>query len=94
MSVVELPALARTLAAGREEQIAERPRLSGRIGNEPEWVVAEREFLRARVNAARADKGKPAVDIARIREAESRALGHSDYVAKFAIGCAELIIAD
>lgn len=48
----------------------------------------------ARVNAVRADRGKPAVDLARIREAENRALGHSDYVAKFAIGCAELIIAD
>lgn len=69
---------------------AERPNRQAMLGDEPEWVRYERDVMWQAVNAARSERGEPAVLLADILRIENSACGHSDYTAKYALGCAEL----
>ncbi|MCK2034451.1 hypothetical protein [Microbacterium sp. KSW4-4] len=61
--------------------------VSGELG----WVVFERLAMLDAVNRLRARKGRSPVDRERIEFAERRAVGHSDYMLKFAMGAADLV---
>lgn len=63
-------------------------------GSELGWVLYEREQMLTAVNTLRADSGKGSASIDAVQIAERRARGHVDYAWKFAIGCADLVIAD
>lgn len=54
------------------------------------WITAERNVMHFAVNTVRALRKLPAVDIGRIARVERNACGHTDYVRKFALYCAEL----
>lgn len=63
-------------------------------GHEPGWVVYEREQMLAAVNAELGRRGiTPPVLPETILRVERQAQGHSDYVAKWAIGCADIVLA-
>jgi hypothetical protein len=55
------------------------------------WVAYERAVMHVAVNEERAKLEKPPVDDGKIRSAESKAFGHSDYAEKFALYCTELV---
>lgn len=57
------------------------------------WVTYEREVMHKAVNAERQIHGLPPATLEDVQRAERQAYGHSDYVATFAIGCAELATA-
>lgn len=59
---------------------------------ELEWVLHERAVLLAEVNRIRAEIGGDPVDADAIEDVERGALGHVDYVTKFALYCAELAL--
>lgn len=56
-----------------------------------EWILAERECVLREVNHHRRAQGHAAVKIGLIERAERLALGHSDYIAKFAHAAADLV---
>jgi hypothetical protein len=56
------------------------------------WVLYERACMRAEVNQARAERGKPPADVDVIERAENHAAGHVDYASKFALYCAEIVL--
>jgi hypothetical protein len=58
----------------------------------PEWVVFERGQMHAAVNAARAERGLPPVELKAIDRVERYAAGHVDYATKFALYCAEIAL--
>lgn len=60
--------------------------------NEPGWVLYEREQMHAAVNKLRAANGLPAAGAAELAAAEGTSEGHSDYVRKFALHCASLVV--
>lgn len=68
---------------------AERPKRQEMNGDEPEWVVFERNTMWGAVNAARAEIGLPPVLLTDILRVEQQAVGHSDYAMKYALYCAE-----
>lgn len=73
----------------------QRPSLQGVTETgEPEWVVFERARLEGLINAARADFGKPAVNMDAVLRVENNANGHYDYTATLAVGAADLVLAD
>lgn len=55
------------------------------------WVTYERNVMRDAVNAERASAGLPPAGLAEILRIERSAIGHCDYVDKFALGCAFLV---
>lgn len=59
---------------------------------EPGWVRFERDVMVERVNVLRAERGAGPVAEAAIRWQEDGACGHVDYVAKYAMGCADLVV--
>jgi hypothetical protein len=61
-------------------------------GPELGWVLHERAEMLAVVNQARADRGQPPADPAAVLQAEQNAAGHSDYAAKYALYCVEIIL--
>lgn len=61
---------------------------SGELG----WVIFERQQMHSAVNKLRAKAGLAPVPIERIERAEMSASGHIDYVEKFALRCADLVI--
>lgn len=63
-------------------------------GEELGWILFEREQMLAAVNEARAEEGLPPVTVAAVWDAECAASGHADYIAKFALYCAELALGD
>lgn len=75
-----------------QEQRPSRQRLT--VTGEQEWVVFERDQLAQLINAARADLGKPAVDMEAVLRVENSAVGHVDYTSKLALGAADLTLAD
>lgn len=59
---------------------------------ECEWVTFERQQMANAVNRLRAARGLPAVTLTAVIRVENMAVGHSDYVTQFAVGCAEIIV--
>ena len=55
------------------------------------WILAERECVMCEVNHQRALRGCDPVGIADVERAERMAVGHSDYVAKYAHAAADLV---
>ena len=56
------------------------------------WVLYERAVMRDEVNRLRQAKGLDPVDDYVLLRVESQASGHIDYVLKYAIGCADLVL--
>ena len=57
------------------------------------WVLFERGRMLDAVNTLRARSNAAPVDLEALVAAETSACGHSDYTSKFAIRCADLVIA-
>lgn len=57
------------------------------------WVLYERDVMRDEVNRLRQARGLNPVDDFTIIRVEMQASGHIDYVLKYAIGCADLVLA-
>lgn len=55
------------------------------------WIVCERKCVWREVNHQRALRAYPPLDIEAIERAERLALGHSDYVRKYAYAAADLV---
>lgn len=62
------------------------------VGNELEWVTAERKFMIDLVNRRRVELGKSKLEGNEVETAEHKALGHTDYSLKWSLYCAELIL--
>ena len=76
---------------GLEWEAEKRPRRAGFVNGEPEWVRMERATMTRAVNERLWSLGLPSCDPADVERAECSACGHSDYAAKWAIGCADII---
>jgi len=67
----------------------------GGVGrSEPEWVAFERRAMAEVVDAARAARGLAAASPERLQRAERIAVGHVDYMEKFALYCAEIALGE
>lgn len=66
--------------------------VNGPTGYEPGWVRYERGRMLAVVNDERAKRGLQPVAWTAVAGAESAAAGHVDYVTKYALYCAELVV--
>jgi hypothetical protein len=77
-----------TLVAEQER----RGQRQGWVDGELEWVLAERAAMTQRVNRIRARYGLGPVAASAVQAVEQRAAGHIDYIAKYAIGCADLAV--
>lgn len=76
-----------------EERGERRAMITGPDGNlDLGWVVFEREQMLAEVNRRRAERGLDALGYERIVKVELGATGHVDYAAKYAMGCAGLVL--
>lgn len=62
------------------------------VNGQPGWVLYERQQMHAAVNDWRAVLGLGPVAVEPIERADQHACGHSDYVATFAIGCADIAL--
>lgn len=58
------------------------------------WILAERECVQREVNRLRAVLERPPISIADVERAERLALGHSDYVRKYAHAATSLVLAE
>lgn len=67
--------------------------VTGPHGPELEWVVYERTQMLAAVNEELARRGQPAASVDAVLRAENQAAGHSDYARKYALYCAEIVMA-
>ena len=56
------------------------------------WILAERESVMREVNHQRALRAFDPIGIAAIERAERLAVGHSDYVSKYAHAAADLVL--
>jgi hypothetical protein len=56
------------------------------------WILTERECVLREVNRQRGLRAYDPVDLATIERAERQALGHSDYVSKYAHAAADLVL--
>lgn len=63
----------------------------GRKGRK-NWVLFERLAMRDAVNEHRRKRGLPLVSADDIEKVETMALGHSDYMSKFALYCSDLVV--
>lgn len=66
--------------------------VNGPTGYEPGWVRYERGRMLAVVNDERSKRGLQPVAWTMVARAESAAAGHVDYVTKYALYCAELVV--
>ena len=85
----ELRAVLNLAATHRDER---QFTVNGPDGPELGWIAYERYQIRAVVDAERAARDLPPARLDAIVRVERLATGHSDYVAKFAWGCAELVV--
>lgn len=83
-----------TLRAAQEQRHV-RPEFVTDDEGAPElgWVIYERNRMLETVNQLREASGSQPVDLDAVMRAETSACGHSDYTSKFAIRCADLVIA-
>lgn len=79
-----------TLVSEQDKRATRR----GVVCGEPEWVAAERDAMVDRVNLLRSRRGLWPLAVTDIRAKEDLACGHSDYTEKYAIGCADLVVAE
>lgn len=56
------------------------------------WIRAERECVLHEVNRHRALRAYDPVSVADVERAERLAIGHSDYISKFAHAAADLVL--
>ncbi len=56
------------------------------------WIAAERKLMFDAVNRLRHTADREPLPIMAVEEMERQALGHSDYVHKFALYCSELVV--
>ncbi len=59
-----------------------------------EWILAERECVQREVNRLRSLRAYHPISIGDVERAERLALGHSDYVRKYAHAAADLVLAE
>ena len=57
------------------------------------WILKERECVQREVNRLRALLERSPISLADVERAERLALGHSDYVRKYAHAAADLVLA-
>lgn len=62
------------------------------VGNEIGWAVYERDCMFDAVTRERAKLGKGSVPYDEVRRAEYGAVGHIDYVQKYSLYCAFLVL--
>jgi hypothetical protein len=74
----------------RVELAAETERRAGRTVEE--WILAERACVMREVNHQRGLLSLDPVDIAIVERAERMAVGHSDYISKYAHAAADLVL--
>ena len=80
-------------AAGhRRERDDFVPDPHGPCGEEVGWVVYERQQMHTAVNVELSRRGLPGVPVEDMLYIERQAAGHSDYVAQWAIRCADLVL--
>ena len=73
----------------RAKLVAETESRAGRTVEE--WIVAERECVMREVNRQRDLLAYNPVDLAIVERAERMAVGHSDYISKYAHAAADLV---
>ena len=66
---------------------------SGHRKKREDWIEFERRAMWNAVNDQRRHRGKNPLPIEEVARVEGLAVGHSDYAHKFAIDCAELVLA-
>jgi predicted alpha/beta hydrolase len=57
-----------------------------------DWILKERACVRCEVNRLRALQARAPISMADVERAERLALGHSDYVRKYAHAAADLVL--
>lgn len=60
--------------------------------HEPAWVLHEREVMCREVNRQREGRGRPPITVEDVAKVERCASGHVDYISKFALYCAEIVL--
>lgn len=60
--------------------------------HEPAWVRAERRAMWIVVDELRRARGLPSVSLDDVWRAETLACGHIDYLTKYAMHCADLVL--
>lgn len=60
----------------------------------PGWVLFERDAMHAAVNAERASRGLPPIELKAIERVERLACGHVDYSRKYPLYCAEIALGE
>lgn len=78
-------------AATRERQLRNWLVTAPDGGTEFAWIAHERSVMSCQVNRACAELGLPSVESDAVVRVEHQAVGHHDYVSKFALYCAELV---
>jgi hypothetical protein len=73
---------------------AERRKREDMVDGELGWVLHERQIMTDAVNRLRARTEKGPIHIDTVKRVDQSATGHSDYVLKYALGCADLVLAD
>lgn len=58
------------------------------------WILEERDCVWREVNRQRALLGRPPIAVADVERAERLALGHSDYICKYAHAAADLVFTE
>lgn len=56
-----------------------------------EWILAERQCVMREINRQRSLLAYEPVDLTRIERAERTAVGHTDYISKYAHAAADLV---
>lgn len=83
-----------TAAKDRHKREAWIPRVGEPGWTEPGWVAYERDLMFAAVNRQRSARGLEPVFLKEIMRVEQFAVGHSDYMSKFTLYCAELAVGE
>jgi hypothetical protein len=79
-----------TLTSAQQEREQRPDLVDGPDGPERAWATYERTRMHEKVNELRAERGLPPVPLTDIVRVERQAVGHTDYILKFAFYCAEL----
>ena len=78
-----------------ETELRGQRRREARSANKPPeeaWILGERERVMREVNRLRKLLGYTLVDISTVERAERMAVGHSDYISKYAHAAADLVL--
>lgn len=58
-----------------------------------DWIAFEQQTMLDAVNRMRAERGRETITLTALLKKESLAVGHIDYSSKFALYCAEMVMA-